>query len=285
MAVRPQAVPGCAVLHPGYTRAAWQADPPAISISEQEDWRPCQAGGDRPWVYRLRDVERRRESGGRSFLLRVPALEIGRGERIALTGPSGSGKSTLLDLMALALQPSAAADFRVQPDADGMPLDVAAHWADGDEAALTRVRRRDLGYVLQTGGLLPFVTVRDNLALSRRLLGLPEDGVAEAIADRLGLTPHLAKKPGALSVGERQRVAIARALAHRPAIVIADEPTASLDPVLAAEVMRLLVSLVGELEATVIVASHDVDRVGGFRRLTPAIAVGDDGATVSVFEG
>lgn len=240
---------------------------------------------DPPWVYRLEGVERRRDAGGRSFVLRVPGLEVRRGERVALTGPSGSGKSTLLDLMALALRPSAAAGFLVRADPSAPPMDVAARWDAGDEAALTRTRRRDLGYVLQTGGLLPFVSVRDNLALSRRLLGLPDDGAAEALAGRLGLTPHLAKKPGTLSVGERQRVAIARALAHRPGIVIADEPTASLDPVLAAEVMALLVSLTAELQATVILASHDVDRVGagGFRHLTPAISAAGDGSTISVF--
>jgi len=111
--------------------------------------------------------------------------------------------------------------------------------------------------VMQTGGLVPYLTVRDNISLSRNLLQMTNnDKAVEELAGHLGIRRHLDKYPSALSTGERQRVAIGRALAHRPSIVIADEPTASLDPIAAEKIMNLFIELVDELNITVIVASH-----------------------------
>jgi hypothetical protein len=103
-----------------------------------------------------------------------------------------------------------------------------------------------MGYVLQTGGLFPFLSVRDNIGLTRQGLGLPVKDAVEMVAKRLDIGRHLEKLPGQLSVGERQRVAIARAMAHEPSVVIADEPTASLDPINAEEIMGMFTSLVDE---------------------------------------
>jgi len=214
--------------------------------------------------------------GDGGFRLEIPDLTIAAGERIGVLGVSGSGKSTLLDLLGLVLSPTAAARFRFSVPG-GEPLDVAAAWAARAQDRLGAARARHIGYVLQTGALLPFLSVAENILLSPRLLGqeVPAWGKwrAEALAERLGIARHLAKRPDQLSVGERQRVAIARALAHRPSVVIADEPTAALDPETAARIMDLLLAIAAEDGTTMIVASHDWAgmRALGLRVLTPRV--------------
>jgi len=228
----------------------------------------------------LRDVRRRRGDGADAFVLEVPALEVARGTCVAVTGPSGSGKSTLLDLLGLVLRPDAAATFRLGGD-----VDVAALWAGDDADGLASVRARRIGYVLQTGGLLPFLDARGNVGLSPRLLGERLDEALFArLVDALGLGGLLGKMPRALSIGERQRVAIARALAHRPALVLADEPTAALDPVQGRRVMELLVALCAELGATAVVVSHDWELVRslGVREVRAVPVVGGEGATTRI---
>jgi putative ABC transport system ATP-binding protein len=207
-------------------------------------------------VYHLRDVVKTREAEGMAFRLRVPSLQIARGEKIALTGESGCGKSTLLDMLAFILKPSETGAFCFRPECDREPVDVSANWKAGKLNQLGDLRKRYLGYVIQTGGLLPYLTVRDNMNLCRNVLGLKRDGTVEHLAAELGIANHLNKLPDALSTGERQRVAIGRALAHKPAIVIADEPTASLDPYAAQKIMSHFIGLVDELNITVILASH-----------------------------
>ncbi len=240
-----------------------------------------------PSVYRLRDVIKVRASQGATFRLRVPRLDIAAGERIALVGESGCGKSTLLDLLVMVLQPTQARAFRFVPQA-GTDCDIPDLWETRQRNRLSELRKRHIGYVMQTGGLLPFLSVRDNINLSRRLLSLSDDGTVGQLADALGISRHLDKLPALLSVGERQRVAIARALAHRPAIVVADEPTASVDPLTAQRIMVLFLRLAEELGTTVIVASHNLQLVesAGLRRIeqTFATSTGAD-VTESVFSG
>ena len=207
-------------------------------------------------MYHLRDVVRTREAEGVAFRLRVPSLQIALGEKIALTGESGSGKSTLLDMLAFLLKPSTAGAFRFRPQTDHEPVDVVAQWDSGNLNKLGDLRKKHLGYVIQTGGLLPYLSVRDNMNLCRNVLGLKVDDTVEHLAAELGIASHLDKLPDSLSTGERQRVAIGRALAHKPSIVIADEPTASLDPYAAQKVMSHFIGLVQELNITVILASH-----------------------------
>ncbi len=222
--------------------------------------------GVRP-IYELKDVVRERASERYRFRLRVPSLRITPGEKIALIGESGCGKSTLLDMLAFVLQPTACERFLF--DAGGGEEDIARAWKRRRQNRLAALRRRHLGYVMQTGGLLPYLTVRENMALSRRILGMKEDGTVENLARELGLHRHLDKRPGELSTGERQRVAIGRALAHQPAIVIADEPTASVDPFAAEKIMALFMEMVEERNITVIVASHAWRHIKqlGLRRL------------------
>lgn len=221
-------------------------------------------------IYLLHDVVKNREAKGVAFRLRVPSLRIDQGEQIALIGESGSGKSTLLDMLAFILQPSAAGAFRFRPGEDQEPVDVDACWQNNKINMLGDLRKRHIGYVMQTGGLLPYLSVRDNMSLCRNVLGLKRDGTIQHLADALRIGNQLKKLPADLSTGERQRVAIARALAHRPAIVIADEPTASLDPYAAENVMSLFLAVAKEFNSTVILATHAWRHVRelGLRRLS-----------------
>jgi putative ABC transport system ATP-binding protein len=214
-----------------------------------------------------------RGGGAQAFRLEVPALRLEPGARLVLHGASGSGKSTLLDLLALALRPDAVARFVVAG------MDVAQAWRLGG-AALDGLRARRLGYVLQTGGLLPFLTVRANIALPGEIAGRPDPARVGALARRLGIAEQLGKRPQALSVGQRQRVAVARAVAHRPALVLADEPTASVDPAMAEEVLDLLLAETEAAGAALVLATHDpaaAARVGG-ARLGFAVTRGPGGA-------
>lgn len=226
------------------------------------------AGQDRVLIYHLRDVVKTREAEGAAFKLMVPSLQIALGEKIALIGESGCGKSTLLDILTFISKPTTAAAFRFRPEPGADPIDINAHWDKRAFNDLSDLRMLRLGYVMQTGGLLPYLTVRENMGLSRKLLGLNPDEV-DHLATELGIHKHLDKKPSQLSTGERQRVAIGRALAHRPSIVIADEPTASLDPIAAQRIMALFIEMVESLNITVIVASHAWRHVKslGLRRL------------------
>jgi putative ABC transport system ATP-binding protein len=206
--------------------------------------------------------------GEQGFDLTVPELTIRRGEKVALVGFSGCGKSTLLDLLAMVLRPDNADEFTFGA-LEQKRLNVAEAWRQKKKNKLAQTRIRFIGYVLQTGGLLPFLSVSDNIGLSLYGLGQPTQEAVKKLAAKLGIERHLQKYPMQLSVGERQRVAIARAMAHEPSVVIADEPTASLDPINATEVMGIFTQIADEKDVTFIVATHEWKRVKelGFRRI------------------
>jgi putative ABC transport system ATP-binding protein len=209
-------------------------------------------------LYQLEGVTKRRyrSNGEPEFELLVSRLFIPRGGRVAVVGPSGSGKSTLLDLLVLTSRPSAWERFEFR-GSSSVGLDVGQAWDRGAEDLLTETRKRHIGVVLQTGGLLRFATVRQNIEMPRRLLGLPVGGVGEELATYLGIAHLLNKLPENISVGERQRVAIARALAHEPLVLVADEPTASLDHDTAKQVAGLLMELADDRRLTIILSTHD----------------------------
>lgn len=192
----------------------------------------------------------------------LPQLELASGDMLAVVGPSGCGKSTLLEALGLLLRPSALERYALGPAA----TDLAAMLQTDDESALSRIRSRELGFLLQNGGLLPFLSVRDNIALPRRLLGLPASSERVRHAcETLKLEPLLDKRPSALSIGERQRTAFVRAMAHEPRLLLADEPTAALDPQAGERLFGLILSLVQELDMTALVVSHDHTLVNQFR--------------------
>lgn len=208
------------------------------------------------WVFRLSGVGKTWAAPDKEFQLWVPQLNIRAGSQVAVLGRSGCGKSTLLDILAMTLEPDTCDKFSFTPHAlEG--VDIARVWSKRRMNTLAGLRGRHIGYVLQTGGLLPFLSVRDNIELPRQVCGLPRSDATEMLAERLGITDQLDKLPATLSVGQRQRVAVARALAHEPSVVLADEPTASLDPHTAGEVMELVATLAAQHNITLVVASHD----------------------------
>ena len=232
-------------------------------------------------IYHLRNVVLDRKSEGVSFRLNVPSLQIRQGEQIAVIGESGCGKSTLLDILAFIAKPSAIDSFRFRPNLADSPIDIGALWKKNQLNELGDMRKQHIGYVMQTGGLLPYLTVRENMDLCRNVLKMKKDDTVETLARELGIARHLDKLPGTLSTGERQRVAIARALAHQPSIVIADEPTASVDPFAAEKIMALFMELAEDRNITVIVASHawrHIKRLG-LRRLAHHTSRSEDGRT------
>jgi putative ABC transport system ATP-binding protein len=224
----------------------------------------------------LRDLVRVREQGGVAFELRVPRFELHAGEFVALVGESGCGKSTLLDILALVLRPSSVASFLLRDHLAGRAVDIQALWGRNDEDGLARVRRDLLGYVLQSGGLLPFLDVRRNITLPRRLK-TGQAGDVQELADRMGLSGMLEKKPRYLSGGQRQRAAILRALVHRPGIILADEPTAAVDRSRARSIVSDFRELAKAEGCAIAMVSHDMqlveafaDRIYGYRLDSPA---------------
>lgn len=212
----------------------------------------------------LEGVYKRRDGRDRVFELTAERLIIPVGSAVAIVGPSGSGKSTLIDLLAMTLRPDGAAKFVFTDPAERRAIDVMALWRRRRLDRLGRLRARHFGYVLQTGGLLPFLSVYDNIALPQRLRGRHYPARIWQLVDRLGITGLMSAAPARLSVGQRQRVAIARALAHDPDIVLADEPTASLDPVAADAALNLFVQLVGRSKSALVIATHDRELVSRF---------------------
>ncbi len=229
-------------------------------------------------VYSLKNVVKERVTDGVGFRLVVPKIQISAEENIALVGHSGCGKSTLLDMLALILRPDGSDDFSLHP-VDGDSSDIAQYWRRGSQSKLSQIRKQHIGYVLQSGGLLPYLTVRENIELPRRLLKLPDDDSIESISRVLGIQRQLDKLPGYLSAGERQRAAFARALSHRPSILIADEPTAALDPITTQKIMAVVMEVIKGLKITLITASHDWAHVYkmDLRTLKQEAEVLDDG--------
>lgn len=219
----------------------------------------------------IRNLSKERpQDGGHSYILHIPYLDIHPGERVLITGPSGCGKSTFLDMLGMVLRPDKGDTFLFYPEAgkQGSACDVVHAWNKGQGEHLASWRRH-VGYVLQTGGLLPFIRVQENIEMPRNLLGLAPDGLVSSLAERLGIEHLLGKYPAQLSVGERQRVSIARALSARPALILADEPTAALDPENAHNVLELFMEIVEQLGVTLILVTHAPEQIPqGFRRLT-----------------
>jgi putative ABC transport system ATP-binding protein len=181
--------------------------------------------------------------------LRDVSLTIPQGQFVAVMGASGSGKSTLLHVVA----------GLTSPDKGRVVIDDT-DLSQLSDAQLTGFRRRRLGLVFQAFNLIPTLSARDNILLPLMADGreLGHDGQLEKLAQRLGISQRLHHKPDALSGGEQQRVAIARALITDPALLLADEPTGSLDSVSGQKLCRLLSELCREQRRTIVVVTHEL---------------------------
>ncbi|MDQ7248930.1 ABC transporter ATP-binding protein [Dongia sedimenti] len=221
-------------------------------------------------VVAIAGLEMQRGVGDSRFRMFIDRLEIEGGQPVLLVGENGSGKSSLLDVIGLVLRPKRMTQFVYHPRAGG-DVDVAALFQREDDAALTNLRCSEIGYMPQTGGLVPFLSVRDNIALPSILCGRRDPGFIDQLCGALEITPmHLALRPQDLSIGQRQRVCLARAFAHRPRLLLADEPTASLDVVSAAVVSEMLLEAAPKYGITPVIATHDprlVDKAD-LRRIT-----------------
>ena len=177
------------------------------------------------------------------------SLAVARGEVVAVMGPSGSGKSTLLFLLA-------GLDW---PDEGTVEVD-AVDWQTLDGPARASFRRRTCGFIVQGSGLLPQATAAENVEVPLLLDGMPADERRPRVAaalERVGLSDHAAKLPDQLSGGEQQRIAIARSLVGEPVLVLADEPTGSLDVATGQAMTALLVAAARERNAAVVLVTHD----------------------------
>jgi putative ABC transport system ATP-binding protein len=186
-------------------------------------------------------------------------LSVPPGGVWAIMGPSGSGKTTLLTILGLVTEPT---QGRVVLDGSDI--------YGGRRPDLARIRRETTGFIFQSPNLIPFLTARENVLLSLSLVGIrgvPAQERAAELLEYLEVAERAELYPNQLSGGEQQRVAIARALANNPKIILADEPTASLDTDRALAVMRLLQKVARENGTAVLVVTHDhrlmgeVDRV------------------------
>jgi putative ABC transport system ATP-binding protein len=196
---------------------------------------------------RLQDVRKHyRVAGQLVHAVDGVDLEIEAGGRVAIVGPSGCGKSTLLSLVGALEMPSQGKVWLGDTDVTSL-----------SEAKRAELRRRTIGFVFQSYDLLPFLTATENVAFQASLSGAPMDRVNDLIK-RLGLAEHSEKLPDQLSGGQRQRVGLARALAHRPNLILADEPTGELDSESSKIAMDLLLEAQHELGATLIVVTHDL---------------------------
>ena len=189
-------------------------------------------------------------------VLRGLDLTLRRGEFLAVMGPSGCGKSTLLHVLGL-MTPADAGTVRIDGrDASALP-----------EAARAAIRRRKLGFIFQRFNLLGVLSGRDNILLSLRIRGLRADGDVDDLLEAMGVAGVARRKPGHLSIGEQQRIAVARALAHRPEILLADEPTGSLDSANSAALLDLIADANRRRGQTVVMITHSADAAAAAGRV------------------
>lgn len=211
-------------------------------VEEQDDIIPVIETVNVNKIYRTGTMEVRAVDG--------VSMAILPGEFVGLVGPSGSGKTTMLAILAALLEPTEG-----QVYIDGYSL------GEMSESDRVRFRREKIGFTFQANNLVPYLNVRENVELMLRLNGLYNgEGKTrvEELLLRLGLQDRMKNLPSQLSGGQRQRVAIARSLIHGPSVVLADEPTASLDTERAFQVTSLYADLIHEQNKAGIMVTHDL---------------------------
>ncbi len=190
---------------------------------------------------------------GQTTVLRNVSLQVTQGESVAVVGPSGSGKSTLLNIIGALDKPTS-----------GVVIFAGQNLADLDDSALSRIRNQEIGFVFQLHHLLPQCTVFENVLIPTIPLGMKKEDAdvqerANNLLERVGLGKHKDHFPAQLSGGEMQRVAVVRALINRPTLVLADEPTGSLDRESSENLGQLLVKVNKEEKTTLITVTHSIE--------------------------
>lgn len=232
------------------------------SLKDRRLARPSPLPDAERAVVRLHEVTKTYPNGRTA--LRDVDLVIPEGDFVFLVGPSGAGKSTLIKLL-----------IRDELPTHGRVIVDGADVARLPRREVPKLRRR-IGIVFQDFKLLPRKTVRENVAFALEVTGTPGRRIRPAVERVLalvGLTHQADQLPSQLSGGEQQRTAIARALVHEPRLIIADEPTGNLDPVIAWEIIQLLLRI-NELGVTVLMATHNADVVTALRRRVVALEEG-----------
>jgi len=177
-------------------------------------------------------------------VLRGADLTVRRGEFLAVMGPSGCGKSTLLHVLGL------------MTPADRGAIELDGSVVGHSPAVRTRLRRRCIGFVFQRFNLIGVLSAGANVAISLRIRGVEDDGRSDELFEAMGVTHVRRRKPARMSIGEQQRVAVVRALAHSPALLLADEPTGSLDSANAETLLELFRKINATTGQTIVMITH-----------------------------
>lgn len=198
------------------------------------------------------------EPGGRTInILNIASFEMAAAEQVVLVGSSGGGKTTLLNTIAGITTADSGSVVIDGTDVTSLP-----------EPGRDRFRALKIGFVFQTFNLLPAFSALENVLLGMSFSGQRADrGRAKELLKRVGLEHRLEHRPGALSVGEQQRVAVARALANRPRLLLADEPTASVDTANQENILNLIRETCTENEVSLLIVTHSPEVASKFRRV------------------
>jgi putative ABC transport system ATP-binding protein len=195
--------------------------------------------------------------GHRLAILDIPSFAVQDGEQVVLVGRSGCGKTTLLHTIAGITRPDSG-----QIVIDGIDIQKLS------EAGVDRVRAAKIGYVFQTFNLLAGFTALENVLLGMTFArGRKDAARAGQLLERVGLAHRSTHRPGALSVGEQQRVAVARALANKPSLLLADEPTANIDPRNQRKIVDLIRDTCREEKVSLVMVTHSTEVAGQFERI------------------
>jgi putative ABC transport system ATP-binding protein len=207
---------------------------------------------------KLKDVKKsfREPGGGVLPVLRIVDFELKPAEQMALVGESGGGKTTLLNVIA----------GITQPDSGSVQIDNV-EITRLSEPARDRFRAERIGIVFQTFNLLPAFSALENVLLGMSFSGKADQAFAKKLLEQVGLSHRLSHRPPQLSVGEQQRVAVARALANKPKLMLADEPTASVDTAHQQNILSLLRSACEEFKVSLLLVTHSPEVAAQFPRL------------------
>ncbi|WP_238996459.1 ABC transporter ATP-binding protein [Paenibacillus pinistramenti] len=217
---------------------------------EREKEREKEREPERSIILKVGNVRRSFPVGGSTLqVLKGIDMEISENQLVMLKGRSGSGKTTLLNMLGGLDQPTEGEIWFLN-----QPLHI---WND---AKRTELRRKQIGFIFQAYALLPLLSARENVELSLRMAGVPASEWKSRAAyclELVGLGKRMDHRPGELSGGEQQRVAIAKAIAHRPRLLLADEPTANLDSQMGAQVMAVFRNIIESEGMTICMTTHD----------------------------